>query len=132
MLASEFDFDLPSDLIAQYPIEPRDSARLMVIDRRQCSWAHRTFAELPELLDARDLLVRNNTKVIPARLIGHRELTGGKWEGLFLSEQPGGTWEVLATTRGRPKSGEHVVVGNGLISSWKLKPTMDHGLSGLA
>ena len=92
LLASEFDFELPSELVAQYPIKPRDSSRLMVIDRRRGCWEHRKFSEIPNLLDSRDVLVRNNTKVIPARLIGHRAVTGGKWEGLFLREHPDGTW----------------------------------------
>ena len=136
MLASEFDFDLPSELIAQHPIEPRDSARLMVIDRRLCRWEHRTFAELPELLESRDVLVRNNTRVIPARLIGHRAATGGKWEGMFLREQAHGSWEILATTRGRPAPGEHIIVGRGLHlvleaqgedGSWIVRPCRSSG-----
>jgi S-adenosylmethionine:tRNA ribosyltransferase-isomerase len=131
VLASEFDFDLPDDLIAQHPIEPRDRARLMVIDHRQGCWEHRTFAELPELLRPRDILVRNNTRVVPARLRGHRTATGGKWEGLFLREHPGGTWEILATTRGRPALGEHVLIGHsldlvlearGAAGSWIVRP----------
>jgi S-adenosylmethionine:tRNA ribosyltransferase-isomerase len=137
LLVSEFDFDLPSELIAQYPIEPRDSARLMVIDRRQGSWEHRKFAELPQLLDSRDVLVRNNTKVVPARLMGHRAVTGGKWEGLFLREQPGGTWELLATTRGRPEPSELVIVGHGLHlileaqgedGTWIVRPCPSDGV----
>ena len=136
MLTSEFDFDLPTELIAQHPIEPRDSARLMVINRRRGSWEHRTFTELPELLDSRDVLVRNDTRVVPARLWGHRAVTGGKWEGLFLREQPGGTWEMLATTRGRPLPGEHVIVGDGLYlileaqgedGSWIVRPCLSVG-----
>jgi S-adenosylmethionine:tRNA ribosyltransferase-isomerase len=132
--ASEFDFDLPDELIAQHPIEPRDHSRLMVVDRRRGCWEHRTFAELPELLDARDVLARNNTRVLPARLVGRRETTGGKWEGLFLREQAGGTWEMLATTRGRPSPGEQVVVGQGLhlvleargaAGSWIVRPCRD-------
>src|SRR5207302_7323608 len=71
-------------------------------------------AELPDLLNAGDLLVRNNTRVVPARLVGRREATGGKWEGLFLRALPGGSWEVLASTRGKPAVGERVVVGHGL------------------
>jgi S-adenosylmethionine:tRNA ribosyltransferase-isomerase len=118
-------------LIAQHPIEPRDRARLMVIDRRQGSWEHRTFAELPELLRPRDVLARNNTQVVPARLLGCRAATGGKWEGLFLRERPGGTWELLATTRGRPVLGEHIIVGQNLhlvlkargeAGSWIVSP----------
>jgi len=131
VLASEFDFDLPDELIAQHPIEPRDHSRLMVIDRRRGSWEHRTFAELPDLLDPADILVRNNTRVVPARLVGSRVATGGKWEGLFLREQTDGAWEILATTRGRPALGERVVVGQGLTlvleergkaGSWIVRP----------
>ena len=88
MYASEFDFDLPDELIAQHPIEPRDHSRLMVVDRRRGCWEHRTFAELPELLDPRDVLVRNNTRVLPARLVGPAQATGGKWEGCFCASRP--------------------------------------------
>ena len=105
MLTSEFEFDLPDELIAQHPIEPRDCSRLMVVDRHRGCWKHQSFADLPELLDPRDVLVRNDTRVVPARLVGYRAATGGKWEGLFLREQPGGTWEMMATTRGRPAPG---------------------------
>src|SRR3954454_8556044 len=114
MLTSAFDFDLPDELIAQHPVEPRDRSRLMVLRRRSATWEHRVFAELPELLAAGDVLVRNNTRVVPARLVGQREATGGKWEGLFLRSLADGSWEVLATTRGRPTPGERVVVGPGL------------------
>jgi S-adenosylmethionine:tRNA ribosyltransferase-isomerase len=114
VLASEFDFDLPADLIAQRPAAPRDRSRLMVVDRGRGRWEHRTFADLPELLDPRDVLVRNDTRVVPARLVGRREATGGRWEGLFLRELADGAWEVLAKTRGRAMPGEHVVVGQGL------------------
>jgi S-adenosylmethionine:tRNA ribosyltransferase-isomerase len=108
------DFDLPDELIAQYPVEPRDRSRLMLVDRRRGTWEHRVFADLPDLLDPRDVLVRNDTRVVPARLVGHRESTGGRWEGLFLRERPGGAWEVMARTRGRPTIGECVIVGQGL------------------
>jgi S-adenosylmethionine:tRNA ribosyltransferase-isomerase len=131
VLTSDFDFHLPDELIAQHPIEPRDQARLMVIDRKRKCWEHRTFAELPELLESRDVLVRNNTQVVPARLVGRRALSRGKWRGLFLREQPDGTWRMLASTRGRPALGEHVIVGKGLHlvlqgreegGSWIVRP----------
>jgi S-adenosylmethionine:tRNA ribosyltransferase-isomerase len=131
LLTSNFDFDLPAELIAEQPVQPRDQSRLMVINRQQGCWEHRTFTELPRLLRPGDLLVRNNSAVIPARLLGHRALTGGKWEGLFLREVPEERWEVLATTRGRPLSGEHVIVGQGLhlvldskndSGSWIVRP----------
>ena len=86
----------------------------MVIDRRRGSWEHCTFRQLPELLSPKDILARNNTRVLPARLLGRRAATGGKWEGLFLRELPDCSWEILATTRGRPALGEHVIVGQGL------------------
>ncbi len=135
MLASEFNFELPDELIAQHPVEPRDHSRLMVINRNQGCWEHHTFAELPELLDRRDVLVRNNTSVVPARLTGQREATSGRWEGLFLRERPDGTWEMLAATRGRPTPGEHVIVGEGLrlvlegssgTGTWIVRPKVDH------
>jgi S-adenosylmethionine:tRNA ribosyltransferase-isomerase len=134
MLASDFNFDLPDELIAQHPIERRDQSRLMVVDRLRASIEHRRFADLPELLGPHDVLVRNDTRVLPARLVGHREATGGRWEGLFLREQPDGTWEILAKTRGRPVPGEHVVVGNGLrlvletradAGRWIVRPRPD-------
>ena len=114
MQTSAFDFELPDDLIAQRPAEPRDQSRLMVVRRQAGRLEHRAFAELPDLLDPGDVLVRNDTRVVAARLIGRRAATGGRWEGLFLRELPDGAWEVLATTRGRPGIGERVVVGRGL------------------
>jgi S-adenosylmethionine:tRNA ribosyltransferase-isomerase len=112
---SAFDFTLPSHLIAQHAVEPRDRARLLVVRRDSSTWEHKVFADLPDLLDPGDVLVRNNTKVIPARLVGHREGTGGRWEGLYLRTLPDGSWEILAKTRGHPIEGERVVVGNGLV-----------------
>ena len=106
----------------------------MVVDRRRECWEHQTFDELPDLLRSGDVLVRNNSQVVPARLVGRRVLTGGKWEGLFLREMPGGIWEILATTRGRPVPGEYVVVGEGLhivlesqgtYGSWIVRPERD-------
>ena len=111
MLTSDFDFTLPEELIAQHPVEPRDHARLLVVRRHEASWEHRAFHELPSLLDEGDLLVRNNTRVVPARLIGERAETGGKWEGLFLRALPDGRWEILATTRGKPSVGEWIHCG---------------------
>ncbi|WP_165220461.1 tRNA preQ1(34) S-adenosylmethionine ribosyltransferase-isomerase QueA [Aquisphaera insulae] len=111
MLASEFDFDLPDELIAQHPAAAREHSRLMVVRRDGGRIEHHRFDELPALLGGGDILARNCTRVVPARLIGRREATGGKWEGLFLREIEGGGWEILATTRGRPAAGECVVIG---------------------
>jgi S-adenosylmethionine:tRNA ribosyltransferase-isomerase len=107
---SAFDFELPGGLIAQHPVEPRDRSRLMVVRRAERRVEHRAFADLPGLLAPGDVLVRNDTKVVPARLVGRREATGGRWEGLFLRALGSGDWEILATTRGKPVPGERVVV----------------------
>ncbi len=114
MLTDQFDYHLPLDLIAQQPAHRRDASRLMVLRRGAGSWEHRQFAELPDLLEPTDLLVRNNSRVIPARLLGHRERTGGKWEGLYLQEAASGTWELLTQTRGRLEPGEWVAIETGL------------------
>src|SRR5438552_2536588 len=86
VLSSFLDYELPAHLIAQEPCAERDQARLLVLGRSGGRLAHHVFAELPELLVRGDLLVLNDTKVMPARLIGRRARTGGKWEGLFLRE----------------------------------------------
>jgi S-adenosylmethionine:tRNA ribosyltransferase-isomerase len=107
---SSFDFELPAELIAQHPVGPRDRSRLMVVRRVEGRVEHRVFQELPGLLAPGDVLVRNDTRVIPARLEGRREATGGRWEGLFLRAMDSGDWEVLATTRGKPAPGESVLI----------------------
>ena len=131
MDTSAFDFDLPDRLIAQTAVEPRDQSRLMVIRRASGTWEHRTFADLPDLLDPGDVLVRNNTRVVPARITGTRESTGGRWEGLYLRTLADGSWEILAKTRGHPAEGEKVVVGQGLTLTllsrlgegrWSVRP----------
>ncbi len=86
----------------------------MVLDRATHTIEHRVFADLPEILQPGDLLVRNDAKVAPSRLLGVRTATGGAWEGLFLRELTNGKWEVLAKTRGKPNPGERVRVGDGL------------------
>ncbi len=122
MRTSEFDFELPPELVAQHPVEPRDAARLMVVDRASGSWLHRRFSDLPDLLRAGDVLVRNNSRVIPARLIGRRCSTGGFWEGLFLQARADGTWRILAKTRGRPTPEEWFETDSGL----RLQLLMNH------
>jgi S-adenosylmethionine:tRNA ribosyltransferase-isomerase len=108
-----FDYHLPDHLVAQHPAERRDESRLLVVRRRTGALDHRTFRDLPELLSPGDLLVLNDTRVLPARLVGRRERTGGKWEGLFLREA-GGHWEMLAQTRGYPDVGTAFVTDTGL------------------
>src|SRR5438094_182403 len=109
-----FDYELPEHLIAQEPAARRDEARLLVVRRDTGALEHRVFRDLPALLRSGDLLVLNDTKVLPARLLGRRESTGGQWEALFLREHPGGVWELMTKTRGHPTSGEWFASDSGL------------------
>src|ERR1700747_1658287 len=101
MRADFFDYYLPPELIAQEPCSERDKSRLLVVRRSTQSIEHRIFEDLPELLNPGDLLVLNDTRVVPARLVGRRARTGGRWEGLFLRAAPAGTWALRCPRRGR-------------------------------
>jgi S-adenosylmethionine:tRNA ribosyltransferase-isomerase len=105
-----YDYDLPLELIAAEPPARREDARLLVLDRSTGAMSHGNIRDLPTLLSPGDRLVLNNTRVIPARLRGSRESTGGKWEGLFLRTDADGAWELLGQTRGRLQIGERVVI----------------------
>jgi S-adenosylmethionine:tRNA ribosyltransferase-isomerase len=105
-----YDYQLPAELIAQYPTERRDASRLMVLSRQSGAIAHQRFSDLPDLLKAGDLLVANETRVVPARLTGLRTATGGKWEGLFLREEGFGRWRIIGQTRGRLQAGEQITL----------------------
>ncbi|HKB02498.1 MAG TPA: S-adenosylmethionine:tRNA ribosyltransferase-isomerase, partial [Gemmataceae bacterium] len=107
------DYELPSHLIAQEPAAARDVSRLLLVDRSTGTLAHHHFRDLPDLLSPGDLLVLNDTRVLPARLVGRRERTGGRWEGLFLRETADGLWELLAQTRGHPQPGEVIAIDPG-------------------
>lgn len=107
----QYDFELPRELIAQQPLATRSDARLMLVDRRSGSIGHSYVRDLPEHLERGDALVLNNSRVIPARLVGYRAATGGRWQGLFLEEDPGsGVWKVLTKTRGKLVTGETLVL----------------------
>ncbi|MDA7950085.1 MAG: S-adenosylmethionine:tRNA ribosyltransferase-isomerase, partial [Pirellulaceae bacterium] len=80
-----YDYDLPKDLIAQHPLPYRTDSRLLVVDRQKGAITHHSIQDLSRFLHEGDTLVFNDTKVIPARLVGHRKSTGGRWFGLFLS-----------------------------------------------
>ncbi len=95
MQVTDFDYTLPTELIAQYPAETREQSRLMVIRRATGEITHTAFADIVDLLNPSDVLVVNNTKVIPARLIGHKEKTGGKIEIFLLRQLRETTWEAL-------------------------------------
>ena len=107
MRLSDFDYDLPRELIAQKPVEPRDASRLMVVDRRSGAIAHRCFRDLPEYLRPGDALVINETRVMPARLLGSRERTGGAMEVLLLKRLGKDRWETLVKPGKKARPGEH-------------------------
>ena len=105
MLLSDFDYFLPEELIAQYPFEPRDHSRLLILDKNTGTIAHQHFYDLPDYLRAGDTLVFNDTRVIPARLIGTKAETGGKVEVFLLNRKSGTDWEVLVKPGKKARSG---------------------------
>lgn len=115
MELTEFDYPLPKELIAQYPVEPREEARMLVLHRSDGRWEHRQFKDLPGYLAPGDCLVLNQTRVIPARLSGRRS-TGGRVEVLLIREGPDGIWEALARPAHRLHQGEEIVFEEGVLS----------------
>ena len=110
LATDHYDFDLPKELIAQFPLPNREDARLLHVVRETDSIEHHHVRDLDELLKPNDCLVLNNTKVIPAKLVGKRTATGGRWEGLFLKSDAAGNWMMLCKTRGTMADGDTVTV----------------------
>lgn len=108
MQLSEFDYNLPEELIAQTPVEPRNSSRLMVLDPAAQSIEHRHFYDLKEYLEPGDTLIMNDTRVMPARLLGWRDGTGGKVEVFLLRRIDGDTWETLVKPGKKAQVGQVV------------------------
>ena len=117
MLKKDFWYDLPKELIAQEPAAPRDAARLMVLDRQNDSIVHSVFHDLPQFLEKGDLLVVNNSKVLPARLMGTKVPTGAVCELLLLRQVKGDTWECLARPGKRMQAGTKVEFGDGSLTA---------------
>ncbi len=117
MLKKDFWYDLPKERIAQEPVSPRDAARLMVLDRRNDTIRHAVFHDLPQYLEAGDLLVVNNSKVLPARLVGVKQPTGAVCELLLLRQVRGDQWECLAKPGKRMQPGAKVTFGDGTLSA---------------
>ncbi len=117
MLKKDFWYDLPKELIAQEPADPRDSARLMVLNRKNDSIKHEIFHDLPDHLNAGDVLVINNSKVLPARLIGDKVPTGAVCEVLLLRQAKGDTWECLARPGRRMQAGTKLKFGDGSLTA---------------
>ncbi len=110
MRTCEFDYELPPRLIAQTPIEPRDASRLMVLHRNDERIEHRCFRDIGHYLRPGDLLVANESRVIPARLFGHKVPTGGRVEILLLNRRGDQTWEVLLKPGRRVKAGARIAI----------------------
>ena len=115
MKKSSYKFDLPEELIAQTPVEPRDASRLMCLDRESGAISHRHFRDLPSLLRPGDLLVANDSRVLPARLYGQKEDTGAAMEFLLLEQKEQKRWEVMVKPGRRAKVGTRFVFGDGLL-----------------
>lgn len=121
---ADFDYELPAELIAQEPLPDRSGSRMMVVYPGSRRIEHSHVSDLPVFLEAGDLLVVNNTRVIPARLFGTRKDTGGQVELLLVEPVPGGgsegsteTWEALYRASGKPRSGLELVLGDGVLTA---------------
>ena len=125
MKTSDFYFDLPEELIAQDPLEDRSSSRLMVLDKNTGEITHRIFRDITEYLHPGDCLVINDTKVIPARLIGAKEDTGAKIEILLLKRKENDIWETLVKPGKKCRPGAKVVFGNGELRAEILEVLED-------
>lgn len=125
MKVKDFDYYLPEELIAQTPIEKRDESRLMVLDKKTKTIEHRHFKNILEYLEPGDVLVRNNTKVIPARLYGQKE-TGAKVEFLLLNNIEKDIWECIVRPGNKLHIGTKVIFGNGLLVA-EILDTMPGG-----
>lgn len=117
MKTSDFYYDLPDELIAQDPIAKRDCSRLMILNKNTGEWKHDVFYNITEYIKPGDCLVINNTKVIPARLIGSRSDTGGKVEVLLLKRRYGNVWETLVKPGKKARPGMEIVFGDGLLKA---------------
>ncbi len=117
MKTSDFYYDLPDELIAQDPLEKRSDSRLMVLDKETGKVSHKVFCDIISMLNKGDCLVINNTRVIPARLLGVRENTGGRIEVLLLKRQDADTWECLVRPGKRLRVGARMSFGDGMLSA---------------
>ena len=126
MRTKDFEYELPPELIAQEPAPERSSSRLMLVDRATGAVGHYHASDLPKLLKPGDLIVVNDTRVIPARVFGRKEKTGGRVEVLFIAERGSNTWEAFLHSSGRPKAGDILELANGKIMAG-VKSTGEYG-----
>ena len=125
MKTSDFNYNLPEELIAQDPAERRDASRLLVIDKKTGERQHKVFHDIIDYLVPGDCLVLNNTKVIPARLLGERETTGGKVEVLLLKRKGNDIWETLVKPGKKARPGSRLVFGGGILKAEVLDVVED-------
>lgn len=125
MKKSDFYYALPQELIAQHPIEPRDSARMMTLNRKTGEVGHRRFSDIINLLQPGDCLILNDTRVLPARLYGVKEDTGARVEFLLLTHREGDVWEVITGPGKRAKQGARFTFGEGLLEAEILEVLPD-------
>ena len=116
MKLEEFDYYLPEELIAQVPIEKRDESRLLVVDKNKKTIEHKVFKNIIDYLEPGDCLVRNNTKVIPARLYGKKE-TGANVEFVLLKQIEGDIWESIVRPGNKLRPGTKVLFGDGILEA---------------
>lgn len=132
-LLSKYDYDLPAEAIAQIPAEPRDASRLLVIDRRRDSLTDARFSEIARFLAPGDLLVLNDTRVVPARLMGRRIPSGGRAQILLVSPRGDGRWEAMLRASGRLRAGQRIDIGAGfeaVLTAPRETPLWEIALSG--
>src|SRR5436189_2215489 len=117
MRITEFDYDLPEELIAQQPLDDRDASRMLILDRHNSTWTDSRFRAFAEQLRPEDVVVVNNSRVIPARLIGKRKESGGRVEVFLVRELSSRVWEALVRPSARLRRGARVVFGRGELEA---------------
>ena len=122
---SDFDYDLPAELIAQHPLSERDASRMLIVDRATGTWCDSTFVSLPDFLRANDVLVLNNTRVFPARLPGERAPSGGAVELLLLREIEPNVWSALARPARRLRTGTRITFSEGKLRAEVIESLAD-------
>ena len=125
MLISEFDYELPDELIAQEPLARRTDSRMLAVSRSEQNWRDARFQNFPEFINPGDVLVLNNTRVFPARLIGNRQNLTGKIELFLIRELADKTWEALARPARRLETGTNLIFGGGKLTAKVLQKQPD-------
>lgn len=126
MKRSDFYYDLPKELIAQTPVEPRDSSRMLAVNRKTGELSHRVFSDITDYIKPGDCLILNNTRVLPARMYGERIDTGSVVEFLLLNQRSGDTWEVITGPGKKARVGHKFTFGGGILTA-EIIEVLDDG-----